>query len=97
MYRFLEKMRFLCLVLLLPLSLALSPIPQTFVNTAIARTIELGGATTQVTTQYNIKAISNSPGVYLLALAGETEEEPAWWEVMVGGKPVDGVKVVSSR
>lgn len=84
-------------ILLLPLALALSPPLQSFINTAIARTIELGGATTQVTTQYNIKATTDSPGDYFLALAGERDEEPAWWEVMIGGKAVEGVTTVSSR
>ncbi|KAK8847450.1 hypothetical protein IAR55_005308 [Kwoniella newhampshirensis] len=82
------------LLLILPLALGLSPPPQTFVNTAIARTVELGGATTHVTTQYNIKATADGPGEYHLALAGEGDEEPAWWEVAIGGKPVEGVTIL---
>jgi hypothetical protein len=68
---------------------ALTPPPSSFVNTAIARTVELGGATTHVTTQYNVKATEDGNGEYRLALAGKGDEEPAWWEVMVGGKAVD--------
>lgn len=71
--------------------------PQSFTNTAIARTIELGGATTQVTTQYTVKSSVDGPGEYHLALAGERDEEPAWWEVTIGGKAVEGLEVVFSR
>ena len=85
-------------LLLLPLSFAaFTPPPQTFINTLIARTIELGGATTQVTTQYNVKSSVDGPGNYYLTLAGDRDEEPAWWEVTVGGKAVEGVEIVSSR
>ncbi|CAD6584510.1 MAG: dolichyl-diphosphooligosaccharide--protein glycosyltransferase subunit 1 [Tremellales sp. Tagirdzhanova-0007] len=82
-------------LLLLPLSFAaFTPPPQTFINTLIARTIELGGATTQVTTQYNVKSSVDGPGNYYLTLAGDRDEEPAWWEVTVGGKAVEGVEIV---
>ncbi|OCF32578.1 oligosaccharyltransferase complex subunit alpha (ribophorin I) [Kwoniella heveanensis BCC8398] len=96
----------------LPLALAaLSAPPQEYVNTAIARTIELGGLTTQVTTQYNIKALSDvsvnaadsgagrkgngaRAGEYWLALAEEDGLEPAYWEVSIGGKKVEGVRLL---
>jgi hypothetical protein len=81
------------LFLLSRLASALAAPPQNFINTAIARTVELGGATTQVTTQYNVKAVTDSPGEYWLALAGEGDEEPAWWEVMVGGKAIKAAVV----
>ena len=82
-------MRLHLTLLFLPLALALSPPPQNYVNTAIARTVELGGAATQVTTQYNIKSTSDAPGDYWLALAGDGDMRPAWWEVLVGGKAVE--------
>jgi oligosaccharyltransferase complex subunit alpha (ribophorin I) len=66
---------------------ALSP-PSNYINTAVARTIELIGSTTQITTQYNIKTTTDSPGEYHLALAGLGDDEPAWWEVSIGGKEV---------
>jgi oligosaccharyltransferase complex subunit alpha (ribophorin I) len=61
---------------------------QNFVNTAIARTVELGGSITQITTQYNVKSLEDGPGEYHLALAGEDDAIPAWWEVLVGGEAV---------
>lgn len=62
--------------------------PQVFVNTAVARTVDLGRSTTLVTTQYNVKALSDDPGPYILALGADGEAEPAWYEVLVGGKVV---------
>jgi hypothetical protein len=74
-------------LLLAPCALALIP-PANYVNTAIARTVELVGATTHFTTQYNVKSTTDSPGEYYLALAGVGDDEPAWWEVSVGGQEV---------
>lgn len=72
---------------LVPCAWALSP-PANYINTAIARTVELVGATTHFTTQYNVKSTTDSPGEYYLALAGKGDDAPAWWEVSVGGQEV---------
>lgn len=69
----------------------ITPPPRTYVNTAVARTVELGGASTLVTTQFNVKALADSPGPYHLALVGEGDALPAWWEVAKSGKPIEGV------
>lgn len=66
---------------------------QEFVNTAVARTVELGGSTTLVTTQYKVKALTDDPGPYILALGANGQSEPAWYEVMVGDKAVAGVEL----
>ncbi|KAL7420065.1 dolichyl-diphosphooligosaccharide--protein glycosyltransferase subunit 1 [Cryptotrichosporon argae] len=84
---------------MLPLLLALAPCalaapPANYVNTAVARTIELGTASTLVTTQYNVKALRDDGGHYLLALGGQGEIEPAWWDAVVGGESVGGVVVL---
>lgn len=72
--------------LLLPLALAAAP-SQNYINTAIARTIELGGATTTSQTQYSVKSVVDTPGDYILALSTSGDREvAAWWEVSVGGK-----------
>jgi len=65
--------------------------PQSFINTAVARTVELGGSTASVTTQYNVKALVDDPESYILALGGKGEDAPAWYEIQVGSKPVEGV------
>ncbi|KAK1921625.1 Ribophorin I, partial [Papiliotrema laurentii] len=73
----------------LSVALAAALPPQNFVNTAIARTVELGGSVTHVTTQYNVKALVDGPGEYHLALGGDGDPEPAWWEVLIAGKPAE--------
>lgn len=89
--------------MLLPSLLALAPavplalakfeggVPQSFTNTAIARTIELGGSTHAVTTQYNVKALVDNPETYVLALGRAGDAPPAWYEVLVAGQPVQNV------
>lgn len=67
--------------------------PQSFVNTAVARIVELGGSTATITTQYNVKALVDDPGPYILALGGKNSEVPAWYEVQIGGKAVNDVVV----
>ena len=67
-------------------------VPQNYVNTAVARTVELGAPVTQVTTQYNVKALVDGPGAYHLALGPEDGNAPAWWEVSIDGKPVEGAE-----
>lgn len=93
-------MRLLPILALIPAALARAArhlesgaVPQTFVNTAVARTVELGGSTTLVTTQYNVKALTDDPGPYILALGAAGDSEPAWYEVLVGGKAVAGIEL----
>lgn len=73
--------------LILPFALAAAP-SRNYINTAVARTIELGGATSVSQTQYSVKALTDTPGDYWLALStsGEARVTAAWWEVSVGGK-----------
>lgn len=86
-------MRLSSILALAPLALASfeGGVPQSFINTAIARTIELGGSTHVVTTQYNVKALVDNPETYVLALGKEGDEPPAWYEVLVAGQPVQNV------
>jgi oligosaccharyltransferase complex subunit alpha (ribophorin I) len=96
-------MRLLRLLALVPLALAIEvrqhlqtgSCPQTFVNTAVARIVELGGSTVAVKTQFNVKALIDDPEVYVLALGGENNEVPAWLEVQVDSKPVENVVIDS--
>ncbi|EIW71206.1 hypothetical protein TREMEDRAFT_71088 [Tremella mesenterica DSM 1558] len=88
--------------LLLPIALLVSLVqatspPQNYINTAIARTVELGGATTSITTQYNIKSLIDDPSEYWLALAGSGDLEPAWWEVKLGGQDVESRLLLHSE
>ena len=82
------------LPLLASLVLAAStPCREAYINTAISRTVELGGATSTMTTQLNVKSLSDSPGEYYLALGQREGEEGAFWEVNVGGRKVPGLEV----
>lgn len=65
-----------------------------FENAVITRTFDLGGSTSLVTTVYNVKQLDAGATSYELALGGQDEEEPSWWEVVVGGKVVEGLEVV---
>lgn len=66
-------------------------VPPSYVNTAVARTIELGGSTHSVTTQYNVKALADDAGAYVLALGPAGSQPPAWYEVLVAGQPVPDI------
>ena len=70
-----------------------APRSDAYINTAISRTVELGGATSTVTTQLNVKSLSDSAGEYHLALAQSEGEEGPYWEVTVQGKKVEGLQV----
>lgn len=70
--------------LLLPLlvgSLLANAAPPAFVNTAVVRTVDLGGATTQVTTTFTAKALVDGATEYLLALGKEDDARLGWLEV----------------
>ena len=77
-------------LLLAGLALA-APRSDAYINTAISRTVELGGVTSTVTTQLNVKSLSDAPGEYHLALAQSAGEEGPFWEVSVAGKKVEGL------
>jgi oligosaccharyltransferase complex subunit alpha (ribophorin I) len=60
--------------------------PQSFENTAVVRSVELGGAVVHVTTTYAIKAIEAGAKVYTIALGLEEKEKTSWFEVKVKGQ-----------
>jgi hypothetical protein len=57
-----------------------------FENTAIVRTVELGGSLVHVTTTYAIKAIEAGSKVYTIALGLEEMEKTSWLEAKVKGQ-----------
>lgn len=68
--------------LLLPLSALAS-----FSNTAIVRTIELGGSISVVTTSYQAKVVSDSPvSEYVIGLGKEEEGKVGWFDVRMKSK-----------
>ncbi|RDB22610.1 Dolichyl-diphosphooligosaccharide--protein glycosyltransferase subunit 1 [Hypsizygus marmoreus] len=62
--------------------------PQSFENTAIVRTVELGGAIVHVTTTYAVKATQPGSKVYTIALGLEEKQKTSWYEVKVKGQQV---------
>ncbi|EMD40822.1 hypothetical protein CERSUDRAFT_111404 [Gelatoporia subvermispora B] len=57
-----------------------------FENTAIVRTIELGGSLVHVTTTYAVKALEDGSRLYTLALAEREHEKTSWLEAKIKGE-----------
>lgn len=73
-------------VLLVPSSLsATPPNPAAFENSAVVRSIELGGATTQITTSYTVRSLQNKNEVYVFALSKEDASKTSWMEAKLKG------------
>lgn len=58
-----------------------------FENTAIVRTVELGGALVHVTTTYAVKALEDGSSVYTLALGEQEHAHTSWLEAKLKGQP----------
>ncbi|KAJ7179143.1 Ribophorin I [Mycena filopes] len=58
-----------------------------FENTAIVRTVELGGSLVQVTTTYAVKALQANANVYTIALGDAEKQATSWFEAKVKGQP----------
>ncbi|KAF8897526.1 oligosaccharyl transferase alpha subunit [Infundibulicybe gibba] len=63
-----------------------SALASPFENTAVVRTVELGGSAVHVTTTYAIRALKAQSKVYTLALGTEEKERTSWLEVKVKGQ-----------
>ncbi|KAG9016775.1 dolichyl-diphosphooligosaccharide--protein glycosyltransferase subunit 1 [Tulasnella sp. 427] len=73
-------------VLLVPSGLsATSPNPAAFENSAVVRSIELGGATTQITTSYTVRSLKNKNAVYVFALSNDDASNTSWIEAKLKG------------
>lgn len=59
---------------------------QPFENTAIVRSVELGGSQVHVTTTYAVKALQAGSKVYSLALGPEERDKTSWLEVRLKGQ-----------
>lgn len=81
-----ERWRTLPFLLLSLLASSLAAPSQSFENTAIVRTVELGGSVVHVTTTYAIKALEAGAKVYTVALGAEEKTKTSWLEVRVKGQ-----------
>ncbi|KAJ3515344.1 hypothetical protein NLJ89_g1815 [Agrocybe chaxingu] len=71
------------------LLLSVSPVfasSQSFENTAIVRTVELGGSLVHVTTTYAIRALEDGLKTYTIAFGREEKEKTSWLEAKVKGQ-----------
>jgi len=59
---------------------------QSFGNTAIVRTIELGGSVVHITTTYAIKSQEDGLKTYTVALGRDDKEKTSWLEAKVKGE-----------
>lgn len=57
-----------------------------FENTAIVRSVELGGSLVHVTTTYAVKALEAGSNVYTIALGLKEMEKTSWLEAKVKGQ-----------
>ena len=57
-----------------------------FENTAIVRTVELGGSVVHITTTFAIKAIEAGSKVYTIALGPEEKHKTSWLDAKVKGQ-----------
>lgn len=78
---------------------------QSFENTAIVRTVELGGSVVHVTTTYAIKALEDGLKTYTVTLGRDEKAKTSWFEATVKGqktvlpvreRPFDSNEYVSS-
>jgi oligosaccharyltransferase complex subunit alpha (ribophorin I) len=68
------------------LSFTLSALADSFANTAIVRSIELGGSLVQVTTTFAAKALEANSKVYTVALSDAEKQTSSWLEARVKGQ-----------
>ena len=74
------------LLLLAALQPWLALAEHSFENTAIVRTVELGGSLVHVTTTYAIKALEDGSSIYTLAVPHGEHEKTSWLEVKIKGQ-----------
>ena len=59
---------------------------QSFENTAIVRSVELGGSLVHVTTTYAAKALEPNVNTYTIALGNSEIEKTSWLDVKIKGQ-----------
>ena len=57
-----------------------------FENTAIVRTVDLGGSLVHVTTTYAIRALDNGAQQYLVTLGEKEAQSTSWFEAKLKGQ-----------
>ena len=57
-----------------------------FENTAIVRTVDLGGSLVHVTTTYAVKALEANSKVYTISMGPEERERASWMQAKIKGQ-----------
>lgn len=73
------------------LSLFISPLvsaEHSFENTAIVRTVDLGGSLVHVTTTYAVRALEDDSSIYTIALGEDEQKKTSWIQAKVKGQPL---------
>lgn len=70
------------------LSLSLVSAEHSFENTAIVRTVELGGSLVHVTTTYAVKALEDGSSIYTIALGEDEQKKTSWIQAKMKGESV---------
>lgn len=73
-------------LLLLPLASATQSVRPTFENSAIVRTVELGGSLTSLSTTYAVKALKDDANAYIVALSEEEYKFTSWIQAKIKGQ-----------
>ena len=67
---------------------ALVSAEHSFENTAVVRTVELGGALVHVTTTYAVRALEDDSSIYTIALGEDEQKHTSWLTAKVKGQNV---------
>ena len=59
-----------------------------FENTAIVRTVDLGGSLVHVTTTYAVKALEDGSNIYTIALSENEHKRTSWIQAKMKGESV---------
>ena len=59
-----------------------------FENTAVVRTVELGGSLVHVTTTYAVRALEDGSSIYTIALGEKEQEKTSWIQAKMKGQVV---------
>ena len=70
------------------LSSSLVSAEHSFENTAIVRTVELGGSLVHVTTTYAVRALEDGSSIYTIALGEDEHKKTSWIQAKMKGETV---------
>lgn len=59
-----------------------------FENTAVVRTVDLGGSLVHVTTTYAVKALEDDSSIYTIALGEDEQKKTSWIQAKMKGEVV---------